>query len=491
MTISPTPKCAESDTERVFGGTPKTAVETTALPKATESFRLRKRNRGPLAAALFFGGTLFPALGFLNVFPFKYSFVADHFQYLAACGPIVAASVGIIWVVRRFGERRAIWEGTFCAILLAGLGVLTWRQSRMYTDIETLWRTTIARNPESWLAYNDLGSVLYARGRVDDAIKLFQNAIALDPDNAEAQNNLGAALEKRGQTDDAIVQFKKALSARPDFAEAHCNLGNGLQKKGFADEAIAEFQKAVAIRPDAPELHFTLGNALLQKGRWNEAAAEFQKTLELTPEDSQAHYDLGIALHQKGDIDDATAEFQKAAAIRPEFVEAQNNLGSSLLQKGRVDEAISHLRKALETKPDYAQAHYNLGNAYLQKGLTDDAIGEFQKLLLLQPGSPQARASLGGIAWRLATSPVASQRNGVKAVELARELERIAGNASSTTAEILAAAYAETGQFEQAAATGQRALELARKENNGATVAAIQAQFNFYKAGKPFRDESY
>ncbi|HEY3855503.1 MAG TPA: tetratricopeptide repeat protein [Verrucomicrobiae bacterium] len=451
---------------------------------------LRKRNRGPLAAALFFGGTLFPALGFLNVFPFKYSFVADHFQYLAACGPIVAGSVGIIWIARQFGERRAIWEGAFCAILLASLGVLTWRESGMYKDIETLWQTTIERNPESWLAYNDLGGILYARGQLDDAIKLFQKAVALDPDNAEAQNNLGAALDKSGQIDEAIVRFRKALAARPDFAEALCNLGNSLQKKGQSDEAITDFQKAVAIRPDAPELHFTLANALLQKGRWNESAAEFQKTLELTPEDSQAHYDLGIALHQKGDIDGATAEFQKAATIRPEFVEAQNNLGNSLLQKGRVNEAISYLRKAVETKPDYAQAHYNLGNAYLQKGATDDAITEFQKLLLLQPGSPQARGSLARIAWRLATSPVASQRNGVKALELAQEMDRLAGNASSTTAEILAAAYAETGQFEQAAAAAQRALELARSENNGASVAGIEAQLNIYKAGKPFRDES-
>ena len=104
---------------------------------------------------------------------------------------MVAGSVGVVWIARRFGERRAVWEGTFCAILLAALGVLTWRQSRMYSDIETLWRTTIDRNPQSWLAYNDLGGVLYARGQLDDAIQLFQNAVALDPDNAEAQNNLG------------------------------------------------------------------------------------------------------------------------------------------------------------------------------------------------------------------------------------------------------------------------------------------------------------
>jgi tetratricopeptide (TPR) repeat protein len=449
---------------------------------------LRRWRRGPLAAALFFAGTLFPALGFLNVFPFKYSFVADHFQYLAACGPIVAASVGIDGIARRFGERRQICEGGICATLLAVLCILTWRQSRMYTDIETLWQTTIARNPDCWLAQNDLGSVLYAQGQVDQAIAHFRRALAIEPGYAEAENNLGAALDKNGETDEAMSHFRNALAERPEFAEAHCNLGNALLRKGQSDEAIVEFQSAVALRPDAPELHFTLGNALLQNGRADQAAFEFQKTLELQPGDAQAHYDLGVALRQTGQMDGAIAEFEKAAAIRPDFIEAQNNLGNCLLQKGRVDEAIAHLQKALGINPGYAQSHYNLGNAFLQKRQVDNAIVEFRKLLALQPGSPQARGSLAGIAWRLATSPNAALRNGAKAVELARQLDQLAGGGNPAIAATLAAAYAEAGQFEEAVAAGERALDLAKRENSAANATAIQAQLNFYKSDSPFRD---
>jgi len=126
---------------------------------------LRRWARGPLAVLLFFIGTLAPALGFVNVYPFKFSFVADHFQYLACCGPIVAACVGLHAIFRGFGERRLVWERAFCAMLLATLGLLTWRQSRMYTDIETLWRTTIDRNPDCWLAQGDLGAVLYEKDK--------------------------------------------------------------------------------------------------------------------------------------------------------------------------------------------------------------------------------------------------------------------------------------------------------------------------------------
>jgi Flp pilus assembly protein TadD len=355
---------------------------------------LSRRWRGPLAAFLFFVGTLFPALGFLNVFPFKYSFVADHFQYLAGCGPIVAASMGIHLFFSRFREQRALWERSFCALLLATLALLTWRQSRIYTDLETLWRDTIAKNSDSWLAENDLGAILYARGQVEQAIVLYQTSLAVNPDNAEAQNNLGAAFDKTGRVDDAIVQFQKALALRPAFAEAHRNLGKALLRKGRNDEALFHFRRAVDIRPDSGELHVTLGIALLQHRRVDEAILQFQDALDLQPDDEQAHYNLGIAFRQKGELGDALLEFQKAADLQPESVEAQNNLGYALLHSGHSTEAIPHLRKALEMRPGYAPALYNLGNALLQNGQVDEAIVQFQKLVAIQPDSVEARNSL-------------------------------------------------------------------------------------------------
>jgi len=449
---------------------------------------LRRWARGPLAALLFFIGTLFPALGFLNVFPFKYSFVADHFQYLACIGPIVAASVGIHAIFHAFIIRRLVWERAFCAMLLAVLGLLTWRQSRIYADIETLWLTTIARNPDCWLAQNDLGSLLYEKGQLDQATIRFRISLAIQPDDAEAQHNLGSALAKKGLVDEAIVRFQKALAIRPNFAEAHRHLGDALLRKGQLDEATLHFQKAVAIRPDLAELHESLGSALLQKGQVEEAIIQFQQTLEIHPDDDQAHYNLGIALRQIGQPDEAMLQFQKAVAVRPDFAEAQNNLGNSLFLKGRMDEAVAHLRKALEIRPDYAQAHYNLANALLQKGQVDDAIVQFQKALAIEPDSVETRRNLAGIAWRLATSPNPALRNGTKAVELAEQTDQLAHGRDPMMSAILAAAYAEAGRFDQAISGAQRALQLATSQNNAAMIAAIQAQLKSYQAGSSFRD---
>jgi tetratricopeptide (TPR) repeat protein len=482
----------------------------------------RRAGRSVEVAAVFYAVTLSPVLGFFMLFTLLYSFVADHYQYLACIGPIALAGAGIQTLFGWIGERSLVWERAFCGMLLAALFVVTWRQCRMYTDVETLWLTTLDRNPDCWLAQNDLGALLFEKGQVDQAIIRFRSSLAIYPDNAEAQNNLGAALDKKGQVDEAILRFRKAVALRPNFAEAYCHLGNALLRKGQVDHAILEIQKAVAVRPDFAQLYFILGNALLQKGRVDEAIIEFHAMLELQPDDDQAHFNLGIALRQAGRRDEAILEFQKAAAIRPDFAEAQNNLGNSLLQIGRIDEAVAHLRKALEIQPDYAQAHYNLGGAFLKKGQLDQAIVEFEKLVAIQPGAPEAHTSLGnallqkgrvdeailqfqkalaiqpgfaeargnlaGIAWRLATSPNPSLRNGTKAIELARQTDQLAGGSNPMMAGVLAAAYAEAGQFDQAVAAAQRALELATRQGNAAMVATIQAQLNCYRGGSPFRD---
>ena len=156
-------------------------------------WKFRRRTRAPLAAALFFVGTLFPVLGFLNVALFIYSFVADHFQYLASLGIITLFSAGVALLLKRAEGWGKVIGQMGCVALVAVLAVLSWRQSRMYADIETLYRTTIDRNPDCWLAHNNLGLVLAGRGQVDEAIAHYRKALEIKPDYAEAHHNLGIA----------------------------------------------------------------------------------------------------------------------------------------------------------------------------------------------------------------------------------------------------------------------------------------------------------
>ena len=203
---------------------------------------LRRRTRSPLAGMLFFVGTLFPALGFLNVYPFRYSFVADHFQYLASWGVISLAAAGLaLWLGRRHQWQHPVGYAV-CFVLLTALAGLTRQQSRMYAGFETLFRTTIARNPTCWMAYNNLGIALAERGQVDEASEHFRRSLEIKPDYAEAHNNLSVALQQQGKLDDAIAHAQTALRFNPNYAECHFHLGNTLSQKGQVDEAIGHFR---------------------------------------------------------------------------------------------------------------------------------------------------------------------------------------------------------------------------------------------------------
>src|ERR1035438_8446847 len=254
-------------------------------------WRLRHRSRAPLAALLLFIGALFPTLGFFNVCTFRYTFVNDHHQYLASLGIIALVAAGITTAFggvqspkskvqspqppsplpsphpkgiyktvqspeskvqslpsplpspHRMERGRSFLRAMSCGALLLALGVLTWRQARIYVGEETLWGITAARNPLCYLAHSKLGGLLFQQGRVDEAIARYQKALDICPDFAEAHNDLGVALLKKGQLGEAIAHFLKALGSEPRDGRIYFNIGNALFRQGKLDEAIDYLQR--------------------------------------------------------------------------------------------------------------------------------------------------------------------------------------------------------------------------------------------------------
>ena len=446
-----------------------------------------RRWRGPLAGLLFFAGTLFPVLGFFNVYPFRFSFVADHFQYLASLGMMTLASAGAALLLGRWRLWGRVVGNLLCLTLLATLASLTWRQSRMYADVETLWRTTIARNPDAWMAHNNLGTALLRKGLIDEAMVQFQTSLAINHDNSLAHYNIGLALLRKGQTDEAIVQFQISLAILPSNDLVRNHLGQAFLAKGQKREAMVQFQKVLEYDPRDPIANYNLGNFLLAKSRVDEAIVYFQKALAGQPDFVLARNNLGIALLLKGQEREALVQFQQALVYDPGDPTAHYNLGIAVFQKGLVDEAVTHFQKALETRPDFAEAHNNLGVALLQKGLVNEAITHFQRALEIRPDFADARDSLDHAAWLLATSPEASLRNGPKALALARQLDRLSGGNNPALLDTLAAAYAENGQFPEAVDAAQRALALALSQNNPALENTLRQHIKLLQAGSPLR----
>jgi tetratricopeptide (TPR) repeat protein len=483
-------------------------------------WRLRRwAGRSLEVAALFFAATLGPMLGFIMLSTFQYSFVADHYQYLACLGPLALLAAGLELGWERMTKQSPVLRVIFCAVLLAALGAMTWHQCGMYADAETLWRATIARNPGSWLAHNNLGALLCAKGDTEEAIAQYRQALEIRPEDTETQNNLGVAFFVKGKTEAAIAQYRKILERTPENANALNNLGNALAQKGDMEEAIAQYHSAQQIQPDYAEAHYNLGNAMVKKGEINEALEQYRKAVESKPDYAEALNNLGDALVLKGDFEEAIAQLQRALTIKPDYADAHYDLGNALFEHGRLDGAIAEYRKALEIKADYAEADNNLGTALCTKGELGEGIVCYRQAVGINPRYAEAYANLGdaclrnrqikqamdswqqalaikpdnadvlnNLAWLLATTSDPALRKGAAAVALAQHANQLRGGSNPMILRTLAAAYAETGSYGVAAVTARRALELAIEQKNDALGATLQKEIELYEAGAPVRE---
>lgn len=366
-----------------------------ALAVTIACWLVRRRSRGPLALWLLFVGSLFPVLGLFKVFFFVFSYVNDHFVYLASLGLFAGAAAVIGWVLT-LGPRWSRISGMVgCALLLAALGLHTRRQSALYTDNETLFRATLAKNPEAWMAHLILGFELGKDpARHAEAVAECRRAVALKPGYADAQFGLAVELAKtRDGTAEAIEHYERALALWPEKLEARVNLGVLLSKEpGRLAEAVTHYEAALRIRPDDPEIHNNLANALARlPGRSPEALAHYQEALRLRPAYPEAHHNLAVELaRHPGRAAEARAHFEAALAQKPGFAEAREGLAAAhyLLaeQSAGPGEAIPHLRAALEVKPDFAEAHGTLAAALAATGASPaDVLAEDEAALKLKP----------------------------------------------------------------------------------------------------------
>ena len=352
-------------------------------------FARRYVGRSVEVAAAFFVATLSPVLGFIMLYTFRYTFVADHYQYLASIGPIALASAGVATLACTFKRSRPLILSAAGCVTVT-LALLTWRQAAMYADIEALWRTTLKGNPECWMAHN----------------------------------NLGIALFQKGDTDDAIAHYRTTLEMQPDFWDAEYNLGIALLSKGQVDEAIAHCSNAVRIAPNDPDAQVALGNALLQKGRIDDAIVYYQKALSIRPEYFLAHHSLGHAFLEKGEIDAAISHCRAALLIQPENADAHTNLAIALDEKGQTAEAIQHYQKALEISPQSISALANL--AWLLATCSNASLRNGTKALELAREADQLSGGTNTFVLHALAAAYAESGQFGKAIEIARAAMQLA-----------------------------------------------------------------
>lgn len=373
---------------------------------------LRSRSRAPLAAVLFFIGTLAPALGFVNVYPFVFSFVADHFQYLASLGVIALVSAGATVLVRGWRVTPAIASG-MAVLVLGTLSALTWRESREYVDEETLYRTTLRSNPSAPMARNNLGELLRKRAGpgtpdrllLQEAESQFREALRLRPDDfPQAHNNLGTTLLALDRFDEAITEYRKALTLRPYDSIIQSNLSlawtkkaNALQLAGRLDETIAACREALRIKQDFVEAHGLLADALASRQAFDEAIPHYRAFVAARPQDVNAWTGLGVASIMTGRAEDAIAAFRSAADAAPDNSRLRQNLARALLDTGKLETAEAEAQRSVALDRNDPAAHEVLGRTFAAQRRFADARNAFQRSLQLDPSYAPALEGLRAI----------------------------------------------------------------------------------------------
>jgi tetratricopeptide (TPR) repeat protein len=276
------------------------ALAALALVVLAWRFRVRL-GRGPLAFLLLFGGVLFPAMGFFNVYAMRYSWVADHFAYQA----VAVASAGLACgAAALLAKAPSLGRRTGAALGAAGLvtlGLLTFRQARIYEGEETLWKDTLSKNPSCFSCETNYGFWLVNAGRAAEGALHFEASLRLKPDNVPALLNLGRAAEQRGSLGEAASRLRAAYAIDPRDPAVLVNLATVEVKLGRTAEAISLYEEALRLgTADAHLAHNGLGVAFMRQGRVAEAAGQFREALRLRPDYDFARANLERALAALG-----------------------------------------------------------------------------------------------------------------------------------------------------------------------------------------------
>jgi tetratricopeptide (TPR) repeat protein len=247
-------------------------------------WRYRERiGRAPLVAALYFVSVLSPVLGFIPLFTFWYTFVADHYQYMASVGPIALFIAGSVHALRSRGFVDPRILGSAGLGLLVVLGAMVFEQSRIYENRETLWRDTIEKHPSSWMAHVNLGRTLLAEARFEESISAYEEALRIRPETYRAHIGIAEALAGLGREQEGRSHFEAVLALQPEMPGLHGFLANLAWRRGEHEMALGHYRAAIELDPQNAKAHFLYGRRLAMLERAEEARLQFERVLALEP----------------------------------------------------------------------------------------------------------------------------------------------------------------------------------------------------------------
>jgi tetratricopeptide (TPR) repeat protein len=384
---------------------------------------LRKQiGRAPIAAVLIFLGTLFPAMGFVDVWPMQYSFVADHFVYLS--------SIALIALVAGLLARYLTLEllAGFTTLLVLVFFTMSWMHAQIFTNTETLWRDTLVRtNNRSWLAANQYGLLLLNSGEVASAEPFFNLVTRLKPNHPESRFNLARIAEIRGWFveqemhsttapstqmasttgpatrparsandfyEQALDFYRQAISLQKGYNDARYNMARRLMAMGRRDEALEQLNRIIQDEPRYQRARLDLANDALEHGDTDTALAHFVKLIEYNPDSVEGYAGMGKVLFMRGKVSDGLYAWDTAMKAAPDDWRLRNDFGLQMASSGQYAQASDYFRRALAIKPDAVEVLTNLGICAARLGYVPQARELFEHAISIDPKFEKAKESL-------------------------------------------------------------------------------------------------
>jgi tetratricopeptide (TPR) repeat protein len=304
-----------------------------------------KTGRAPLAACLFILGTNFPVLGFLNVYSMRFSFVADHYYYIANIGVIVLVVSALDYSGKRLSPRFRPAVTVLIVSATVACAVMTWQYGKVFHDDLTLFNDILAKHPGSWFAYTNRAANYMARGRDDLAIADLDRSLQLRPDDADALHMQGLLFMKQ-----------------KDFTRAFAN-----------------FDRSISLRPWRDDYFKSRGKANILRGRLSEALSDINMVL-LAASHDQDNFLLRASIYLALDnLPAALADLNRAISIDAGNADAWANRGLILYRQGLLPEAITDFDRALQLDSATAPTYFNRGLARAATGDGNGARSDLEK----------------------------------------------------------------------------------------------------------------
>lgn len=417
----------------------------------------------PLVAVLFYAGTLFPALGFINVFPMRYAFVADHFQYLAGMG-IIALFCSVFWIaLKRVPKLRM----TLAVVILTGLGLRTAWYIPVFTNQTTLWQYVITHNHAPWMALNNLGVIYQKKHENAKAQVCFRRAIVLRPREWNTYNNLGILYRDMGQYERAAILLQRALPLETRSVTLYATLARVREKQGHIDQAMRLLEQAVARRPDHASLWLNLGIMQLQQNDIPAARNSLQQALHLAPQSDKAWLALAHTYEEQKRFGDAVNCYRQSLKQNPDNAPMLNHMALALMQDNRPQQAINAWLQAVRLQPGQEQYAMNLGAAYLKTRQWSEAR---RWLVRAQQQAPRRHAVLRNLAICLLNDPSTKLPDWEQAYNLTTILVTPLSEATVNDMQLHATACQATSHYQQAVNTLDKAIAKLTADHTSASA---------------------